>query len=190
MTSLPNTGDKKNTFTPLRIEAEQMMMRTVDQSDIEYQCGNVRRNIPLKGKRSLNDLDIRNRCREIVEENFEPQLQLQCSREWFKRNPKNPKATFKHRLDYKSRSLQSGHLIIDEEVQQARQRELCAIMEEFPAEKIYNFDESRSFSKNTLIRFHFIQMLHFIQMPDFIHFIKSFFPSECLFSFRSFFTQI
>ena len=120
MMSLPNTGGKKNTFSPIRIEAEQMFHKLVDQSDIRYQAGNVRRGIPMTGKRSLKDMDIRIKCKDIVEEHFEPQLQLQCSKEWFKRNYNNRKATFKHRAALGGASLQ-GHQIIDREAQLGRQ---------------------------------------------------------------------
>ena len=145
MTCLPNTGGKKNTFSPVRIQAEQLFLRTLDQSDITFQRGNVRRGIPMKGQRSFHGLDIRTKCREIVEQNFEPQLQLKCSREWYIRNKKKRKATFKYRLDFKNGSLKHGHQVIDAEVQQRRQHELSVIMEEYPPEKVFNFDESRSF---------------------------------------------
>ena len=36
-----------------------------------------------------------------------------------------------------------GHQIIDPEAQQGRQRDILAIMEEFPPQKIFNFDESK-----------------------------------------------
>jgi len=77
--SLPNCDGKKNTFSSIRIQAEQMFHQLCDQSDIEYRRGNVRRNEPMVGKFKVKPKEIRDQCRNIVVENFEPELQLQCS---------------------------------------------------------------------------------------------------------------
>ena len=120
------------------------MMRTIDMSDIKYQRGNVKRKIPMTGQRSLHDYDIRMTCKSIVEEQFQPQLRLQCSREWFKINKNNRKATFKHRIDYGAASMKSGQENFDGEAVDIRQEGLTVIMEEYPPEKAFNFDESMS----------------------------------------------